>query len=126
MSIGINAAQLERMRNQVEQLLPGTAIIQAPTYAPDEMGSVGNPTYAAVTGGTVACRLDPISTSASENAVMAGRETLVKTYRLTLPHDAPLAADCRVVIGANTYGVMQIYEAHSWNVSVRGIVEEVE
>lgn len=125
MTLGLSAAQLARMRAQVSDLLPGTAIIQSPTNTVDSMGGVTQ-AYAAVSGGTVACRLDPLKMKGSQLETYGGRETLTKMYQLTVPYNAPLASDYRVVIGTDTYQVVQLDTEHSWNVSKRGIVAEVE
>ncbi len=125
MTLGVSAAQLARMRSQVAELLPGTAIIQAPTNTVDSMGGVTQ-SYAAVTGGTVICRLDPLGNRASPLQLYAGRETLKKMQQLTVPHDAPLASDYRVVIATQTYEIVQLDDVHSNNVSKRAILAEVE
>src|SRR5688572_1046755 len=106
MSLGLTTAQLTLMRAQVEQLLPDTAIIQAPTNTPDSMGGI-SVSYTAVAGGTVSCRLDP-TTKATQLQVYQARETLTKMYQLTMPYDAPLATDYRVVINSQNYHVVQL------------------
>lgn len=121
----LKASQLSKMRSKVSAMLPGTAVIHA------EGGSVNSKgvfvsSFAPVSSGTVACRLDPINVASSDIAVLQGKETQTTYYRLTLPYDAPVNADNRVVIASNTYSVISLYEDHSWNVSKRAIVAKVE
>lgn len=122
---GISTAQLAKMRSQVLELLPGTCVIQSPTNSTGSMGGVTQ-TYAAVAGGTVACRVDPLGNTSAEIALYAQRETTKIIQRLTVPYDAPLAPNYRVVTGGNTYEVVSINAVHSWNVSKRAIITEVE
>lgn len=126
MSLGISTSQLARMRAQVLELLPDTAILQSVSYSGDDMGSQGTAIYTAVSGGTVGCRVDPLGTRGGQLELYQARETLTKLYQLTVPFDAPLLADYRVVINAQNYSVIQLDVDHSWNVSKRAIIAEVE
>lgn len=111
------------MQGQVEEILPDTCIIQTHTGAKD---SAGRPTqtWTAVTGGTVACRVDPIGQNQMMGQVDAMREQTEIRYQLTVPHDAPLAANCRVVHDNKTYQILQLDVDHSWNVSLKAIMVE--
>lgn len=119
------ADQLAQMRADVEQMLPDVAIISAGTATVD---SAGFPVeaYVPVTGGTVACRIDPLRSRALALAERIGRETLTDMYQLTVPYDAPLTEiNLRVETGGRVYNVVQMDSFHSLNVSRRGIVSIV-
>lgn len=117
---------LAKMRAEVNLLLPGTAIIQSNGGSVNSKG-VYVDSWAAVSSGTVACRLDPLSTSQSSDvALLQGQERQTTYWQLTVPYNAPLNADNRVVIGSTTYSVVSLYDVPSWNVSTRAIVAEVE
>lgn len=120
----INSGLLAKMRADVAKRLPDTAVIQSVALVSDGGGAFTE-TWSAVVGGTVLCRLDPLGQQSTENGVIASREALTVTYRLTVPHDAPIEPNCRVVINGDTYEVVQLSIDHSWNVSKRAIVAEV-
>ena len=115
---------LARMRAQVSERLYDTAVIQSVSNASDGAGGV-TPTWSAVVGGTVLCRLDPLGQTSMEAGVVANREALTVSYRLTMPYNAPIEENCRVVVNGNTYEVVALAVDHSKNVSRRGIVTEV-
>lgn len=114
-------AQLARMRAQVVARLPQTAAIQRLERVSDGAGGWEEQP---VTLATVPCLVDPLT-----KAVMAGliarQEGTVVRYQLTLPYDAPLEANCQVVIAGRAYQVVQLDADHGWNVSRRAIVSEV-
>lgn len=121
MSLGLSDAQLTMMRNQVEQLLPDTCIIEA--NSPTASGGYwGDDSWSAVSGGTVACRVDPINSASDEISYNLARETISELYQLTVPYDAPLQAHYRVVISSVAYEMVQIDTGHSWNVSRRAVI----
>lgn len=119
----ISDAQLARMRAQIP--LPDTAVISAMTAVSDGAGG-WTETWATVTGGTVACRLDPIRSSSSGIVTVPGREGLIVQYQLTTEYDAPLAVNRRVTIGGDTYEVVQLADDHSWNVSRRALLSRID
>ena len=119
----LSASQLARMRTQASALLYSTGVLQAATLTPDGAGGVSE-SWAAVTGGTVACRLDPLGLTSRQN-VAALRESAVAAYRLSTPHDSPLAEGQQVVVGGNTYQVLQFDVDHDQRVLRRAIVAEV-
>lgn len=116
---------LTAMRADVANMLPGTAVIQAVTRTSDGAGGWSE-SWAAVAGGTVACRLDPLGRSLSKTEVQLLRESMTIAFQLTVPHDAPVATDCRVVIGGTTYEVLSLDVYHSERVSRRAIVAVME
>jgi hypothetical protein len=121
MSLLLTDSDLLWMRAEVESLLPGTAVLYAKSWVSDGAGG-GTPTYAATTGGTVACRLDPLGDS---ERMIALRDSLAQRFRLTLPHDAPITPHNRVTVAGRTYEIIDLDDFHSWNVSRRALVSEV-
>lgn len=119
----ISDAQLARMRAQVP--LPDTAVIQAMTATPDSAGGWVE-TWATVTGGTVACRLDPVGSKGEAVQTAQLREGLRVDYQLTTEYDAPLAVNRRVIIGGDTYEVVQLSDDHSWRVSRRALLSRID
>jgi hypothetical protein len=110
------------MRAQVAQLLPDTCIIQQGANTPDGKGGF---TESWSTLATVACRIDPMPRPVQPDTI-GGREAILNQRMLTVPWDAPLAANRRVVIGTETYEVRDLHEDHSNRVSRRAIVTKVE
>lgn len=121
----LSDAQLAAMRDDVARLLPGTAILQNKTVASDGAGG-GSVTWAAVTGGTVACRLDPLRRQGAGEETYGLRESAANLYQLTLPYDAPLLMDYRVLYNGVPYEVRTVDEQKDWGVSVRAVVVRVE
>lgn len=119
----ISDAQLARMRAQVP--LPDTGVIQAMTATPDNAGG-WTETWAAVTGGTVLCRLDPITSRSDAVQTAQAREGLQVDWQATFPYDAPLAVNRRVIINGDTYEVTQLSDDHSWRVSRRALVARID
>lgn len=125
MPLGLTSSQLAKMRSQTEELMPDTAVIYSPTNTVDSMGAPSQ-TYVPVSGGTVVCRVDPLNIRGNQLAIVAGREATSLRYQLTVPYDAPLETDYQIIINSNTYEIIQFDTAHSWNVSKRAIINEVE
>ncbi len=121
MTLGISAAQLATMRAQVSELLPDTCVLWSPTS-----GSVvgGRPTPGSANAGTVSCRVDPIAQRDATESDIAMREDTKRMYQLTVPHDTTIAENYKVVHGSVTYEILQFVNTHSWNVSVRAIIQE--
>lgn len=119
----ISDAQLAQWRVEVKQRLPDVAVIQAVARESDGAGGWAE-VWTAVAGGTVAGRIDPLTTTNARDQQIAGREALVITYRMTMEWDAPIAQDRRVVINNKTYEVISLDDEHSWRVSRRAIVTE--
>lgn len=116
--------QLRRMRADVLRMLPGTCVIQQVTNSADGAGGF-TPSTTPVTGGTVACRIDPVA-RVQQIDTAADREALRVEYRLTVPYDAPLESGMQVVVGGYTYEVRQLVVDHSWNVSKRAIIARID
>lgn len=125
----LSPAQLAKMRAQVTNgMLPDTCVIMlagtAQMVIDDGGGWSEVPTVASA--GTVACRVDPIKTNSGQLlTTQQMQELLPVQYRLTVPYDAPLAANCKIVHEGLTYQVLELETDHSWNVSKRAIMVEV-
>jgi SPP1 family predicted phage head-tail adaptor len=124
MTLGFDDTILEQARSDVLQLLYDTAVIQKNNRVDDGAGGWTDD-WVAVSGGTVLARVDPKGQTSSANRVEIGREITTVEYQLTMPYDAPLVADRRVVINGNTYEIVQLDVDHSRNVSKRATITEV-
>lgn len=118
------ADELAQFRADILAALPDTSVIQAVTLTSDGAGGWSE-SWAAVAGGTVECRLDPLRVANVQTGVIAGQESLTLRYQATVPYDAPLAANCRLVVNERTYEVVQLSDEHSWHFVKRAIVSEV-
>jgi head-tail adaptor len=116
--------ELAQFRADILDALPDTGVIQAVTRTSDGAGGWSE-SWSAVSGGTVACRLDPLKGSTVQAGVIAGQESLTLRYQVTVPYDAPLDADRRLVVNERTYEVVQLSDEHSWRFVRRAIVSEV-
>lgn len=115
---------LALMRADVAFMLPDVAVIQTKTLTSDNAGGWAE-TWTAVTGGTVACRVDPLKSRESVDYT-AKREALIRKWQVTLPYNAPIVPEARLVIGGVSYDVTVIHDVHSDNVSRRCEVAEVK
>jgi hypothetical protein len=120
----LSVAELAQMRADVANMLPDSAVIYGANAVYDGAGGVTE-TSTAVTGGTVACRVDPIKSKGSNVVIDPAREGLDFEYMITMPYDAPIAANRTIVTGGNTYEVVGLAREHSWNVSRRALVNRV-
>lgn len=124
MPIGLSAAQLAKMRADIQRLMPDTCVIQAVTRTPDGFGG-GSESWSAVTGGTVSCRIDP-SIEGSPPIILPEKEATAIQYVGTFPYDAPIAVNQRAVINGKTYEILRSDPDNSWNVSRRAYLTRVE
>jgi hypothetical protein len=120
----LSTAELAQMRSDVANMLPDTAIIYAITSTVDGAGGATFGT-AAVTGGTVACRVDPNGVGKNRVIVEPARQGLMAEYIITLPYNAPISAGNQVATGGNTYQVVDLVRDHSWNVSRRALANRI-
>lgn len=119
----ISDAALAKMRALVNEMLPDSGVIEAVSLTPDAAGGNAE-TWTPVSGGTVAIRLDPVN-SRNTNRIEFSAETMLESYQVTLPHDAPIVAHNRLVSGGNTYQIVQLDNGHSWNVSRRAVAVRI-
>lgn len=100
--------ELEAIRAAIKTTMPDTAVIQALTLTADGQGGF---TEAWAAAGTVVCRLDNAG-GGSETTGTAPRS--YSTWTLSVPVDAGLTTDNRVVIGDYTYQVSNVSDVPSW------------
>ena len=124
MTYFLSDGQLAKMRADVEKMLPDTAVIQRVTHSSDGAGGFTE-SWATVSGGTVACRLDPVYARVQISQAGAA-ESMRYEYYCTLPYDAPILRGDRITVGGTAYEIRELYEMHSWRVSVRTRVMRVE
>lgn len=53
------------------------------------------------------------------------QEVIEVVYQLTVPYDAPLAPNCKVVSGGRTYEVVKLDMDHSWRAARRALIVEM-
>lgn len=124
--IGITDEMLIQMREQVAELLPDLCVIKSQSYISDGAGG-GSILWTPVAGGTVACRLDPLSTQQRQKDVFfANKPTEKVAYTLTLPYDAPLEPEDQITAKGHDYRILGINDQHSNNVSVRAFAERAD
>lgn len=108
----LTAAELSRMRDVMEEALPGTAIIQRSTWSSDGGGG-GSLSWQAV--GTVSSRIAP---AGGGDAVVGARLSPQTTHQATFPWDVDLRHEDRVIIGGGTYMIEMVKE-RDWELSTR-------
>lgn len=118
--VGLTDAQLAKMRATAAALLPQTAAIQAETITQ----SNGRPVSSWSTVETVAARLDPLS-SRDQVQLLAGAESTLIRYRLSVPYNAGIAPGRRVIIETKTYEIVQLDLDHAERVLRRAIVADI-
>jgi hypothetical protein len=127
MSIGLSAAELTAIRDDIADLMPDTCTIQQVAYANDAIGQPARSFSNRATG--VSCRLDPV-----DSVTLTGNETVssIKNYLitegmfvLTLPHDQTIDEQDRVIHGGITYEVVHVDDDKSWQASVRCVLKTI-
>lgn len=113
-------AELAQLRSDVLDLLPGSVVVQRRSSGTaDAYGYGGSVSYAAV--GTVAARVDPLSTSANRE-VIGARDTDTEFRQLTVPYGADIAAGDRVVFDGRTYEIRTLSDDHSLRAVRRAVL----
>lgn len=115
---GLSDVTLSRMREQFAGMLPDTCVLLAPQRVYDGAGGVET-TYTPLA--TVACRLDPLYYRVSQSEI-GDMEITTSHFLLTVPFDAPLAAEQRVELSGGIYRVLTLADTHSWRVARRAYV----
>lgn len=105
--------ELEEMRDVAARALPGTAVISLGGTLVSDGGGGGSISYNS--GGTVACRVAPIS--GTERA-LADRISSDAEFIITLPHDANVTTDAKLAIDGTNYSVEAIRD-RSWEITTR-------
>jgi head-tail adaptor len=117
----LTAAELRQLQSALEDLLPDTCRIERPTTT-NTYGSTSQTWGTAVA--SVACRLDPDNVQ-SQTGEVALRETGIARYTVTLPYDADVRDDDRLVHNSSTYNIVTLYDLHSARSVRRARVEAV-
>jgi hypothetical protein len=107
----LSGDELSWMRGDLATTFPDTCIIQAVTNASDGAGGV-TPTWLPVTGGTVACRHDPLPRGGPQ--IEGGAEGIVLDSIFVLPYDAPVAVNRRIVHNSLIYQTVVLATDQSW------------
>lgn len=115
----LSVIELEGMREDIETLLPDTAIIQTKTSTPDGMGGQSVSWSAS---GTVNCRLDRQSGS---ETLAGGAIRPYSQWVLTMPYQSAVTVQNRAQHGGLTYNIVEVNLDKSWPDCVRAIVEQV-
>lgn len=116
----LTTADLENMRATAERALPGTAVIQNGTLTTDGGGGYTE-AFTPRVGGTVACRVAPLTGSERETG---DRITADAGYVITLPAETTVETDDRIVVAGITYNVTAVRD-RSWEITRRLEAEKV-
>jgi head-tail adaptor len=117
----LTTAELSQLQSDLEELLPDTCRIERPTTT-NTSGSISQTWGTAVA--SVACRFDPDNVQ-SQSGEVALRETGIARYTVTLPYDADVRDDDRLVHNSATYNIVTLYDLHSARGVRRARVEAV-
>jgi head-tail adaptor len=115
----VDSADLDAMRAAQETLLPTACTISRRTLT-----AVGDGTYTETwaTTSTTVCRDVPTS---GRELDIASRLTTQMARTVTLPHDAAVRSEDRIVIGTRTLEVLAILSSGSWETARRVLCAEV-
>jgi SPP1 family predicted phage head-tail adaptor len=111
----LTAAELSAIRTTAADALPDTAIIQNYTSVSD---GGGGQTQTWTAAGTMDCRIAPIVGMGANEDQSGGRISADAQFIVTLPYNAAVTTDSRLVIDSNNYNVEAIRE-RSWNATTR-------
>jgi len=114
----LTASELSRMRSTAGAALPDSAVIQTQSVVSD---GGGGGTTAWTASGTVDCRIAPASMDEDE---IGGRVAGEADFIVTMPHDAPVSTDSRIIANGGTFNVEAVLD-RSWDISTRLHVCEV-
>jgi len=106
------------MRSTAGAALPDSAVIQTQSTTSDGGGG-GTTTWTA--SGTVDCRIVAAAMSEDE---LGGRVASAADFIVTMPHDAPVSTDSRIITTGGTFNVEAVLD-RSWEISTRLHVCEV-
>lgn len=115
----ISNDELERMRAQIAQLLPGTCQILSVSTSPDGQG--GNIETWGTVVANVPCRIDPLG--ARDLVKVAGKIDVFRTSVLTVDYDTEISVDNRIEYDNNYYGITAIDSPRSWALAKRCYIE---
>lgn len=118
----LTAAELNDMRETLEESLVDTAVLQTSSWESDGMGG-GTTSWTA--SGTVPCRIAPALAGEGE-VVDGGRVQPDYEYVVTLPADTSINEDMQLLIDSATYSIVSLRVPRSYAVSCRVMVKEVK
>lgn len=127
MFLGISPTQLLIMRRQVLKLLPSICNVRRKVISVDDAGLWDESSFTLLEhdeSTDIQCRVDPIRTH--RDATLFGQEILINDYIITLPYDVRLDVDDTVLYDDRVFQVKKTMQAHSWAVSCRAMITEVE
>jgi len=106
-------SDLAGCRSTAGAALPDTAIIQNATSVSDGGGG-GSVTW--TSAGTLACRIAPMASAEKETGdrISAYTERIV-----TLPYNAPVTTNSRLLIGGGTLNISAVSERGAWPLTTR-------
>lgn len=112
----LNNSDLSYMRDTLEQIMPDTCVILTATNTSDGQGG-----YATTWGTATAnlrCRIDPGRKEMYERVTGAVLQPF-SWWQLTLPWDAVITTESRVVVNGDTYNVVNHDDNKSWQGTIR-------
>lgn len=112
----LTTEELSGMQSVAADALPDTAIIQKQTWASDGGGG-GTTTWTA--SGTVDCRLSPATDENARETADGDRISVQADYTITLPHDASITTQSRILTNGGTFNVEAIDERGTWQITKR-------
>lgn len=124
----LSTAELTAMRAEVERTFVLSGTITRITKSTTTADTSGFPVPAGTVGtitNVVPCALAKAS-DRSRIEAMAGREAEKNYYKLTLKWDADIMPDDKVVIEADSYAVVNLYDDHIYRVARRAIVTKID
>lgn len=110
----LTADDLASMRDVAEDALPDTAVIQSQAIESDDGGGFDT---VWTNAGTVSCRIAPLMRQAEERET-GGRVSPYAEYVVTLPFDASVTTNSRLLISGGTFNVATVRD-RSWHVTTR-------
>ncbi len=124
--LGITTTQLALMRKQVRSLLPSVCNVGRRSITNDAGGlwdeSATNVSYESSTN--IPCRVDPLRTHRDGSIV--NQEILINDYVITLPYDFRIELNDLITYDGRSFQVRKLMQGHSWNVSSRAFLTELD
>jgi len=111
MTNGLSTAELEQMRNDVEQLFPDTCHILEVTQTSDGAGGLTDSWGTATAGTSIPCRVDYLT---GREGMTAGALTPYQKAVINLKHDATVTPANRIQVGSYTFSVQSVNNGQSW------------
>lgn len=115
----ISDAELQWMRDAAAELLPDVCTILRPTNTSDGQG--GWVTTWGTVAANVKCRLD-IGNRDIQETITGATLKPHSWWMLTLPYNQTIDATWRVVIGGQSYNVINHDSGKSWQIATRAVV----